>query len=869
MNNINKHSNRILSLQNTDVLTFNHSLFTKIKSNMKTLFFQLNRFSLVLLLIGCLASDTTFAQTPGSLDTGFVPPHIPAFNSGTGADVYIRTVVLQDDGKILIGGNFTKYNGTKINRIARLNPDGSLDHTFDPGTGPDYDVYAIAVQHDGKILVGGHFKSYNGTIRNYIVRINDDGSLDTSFNPGTGADYTVRSIVVQPDGKILIGGGFSKYNGTTRKGIARLNTNGSLDTSFNPGTGANGFITSISLQEDGKILIGGSFALYNGVARNNIARLNANGSTDLSFYPGLGTDGAINTIAIQPDGKILVGGQFKTYNDADRNNIVRIKTNGDLDGEFNPSKGTNRAISSINVQVGGRILISGDFTSFNGTSRNRIARLNANGSLNTSFSPTTGANEYVETVLAQSDGKILMVGGFTKYEGVSCNRIARINDNGSLDKGSAFNGIIRAMEVQPDGKVLVGGAFSGARNRVARLFDNGSLDNAFWASGAEINGDVHSISLLSDKRIVLAGNATNWGGSKRNGIARFYENGSFDGSLLNPASGPNDVIRSVTVLSSGKMLVGGSFTTYDGRNRSGIVRLLNNGMLDKDFNQSTGTNGEVYTVVVQPDGRILIAGDFTSYNGIQRNRIARLHEDGRLDTAFDPGMGANSYVETMAIQPDGKILIGGWFSRYDGTSRNRIARLNQDGSLDTTFDPGIAANNDIFSIALQEDGKVIIGGQFTQYNDVTRNRVARLYPDGSLDTEFDPGVGANAAVHSITILPDGNILIAGDFTQYDGTERGRIARIFGGNTTTTNTGDYLEMDGITLYPNPAKDVININGVVENAEIHIYDISGKVRYSTKSLGEQTTIPLNGYSNGMYLIRIQNQGESVTKKFVISN
>jgi uncharacterized delta-60 repeat protein len=265
----------------------------------------------------------TLAQT-GSIDHSFNPTDI-GFGNGDGANNWVRSTVLQPDGKILIGGSFTAYNGTTRNSIARLNADGSLDASFNPGTGANDWVHSIALQPDGKILIGGKFTAYNGTTRNRIARLNTDGSLDASFNPGTGADHWVNSIALQPDGKILIGGEFTAYNGTTSNYIARLNTDGSLDASFNPRTGADHWVNSIALQPDGKILIGGYFDTYNGTTRNRIARLNTDGSLDASFNPGTGANDGVRSIALQPDGKILIGGLFTAYNGTGRNRVARIR----------------------------------------------------------------------------------------------------------------------------------------------------------------------------------------------------------------------------------------------------------------------------------------------------------------------------------------------------------------------------------------------------------------------------------------------------------------------------------------------------------------------------------------------------------------
>jgi uncharacterized delta-60 repeat protein len=198
-------------------------------------------------------------------------PNFSGYSTG-GGDV--RSIVQQPDGKIICGGAFTSFNGVARNRIARLNTDGSLDATFNPISGFNGIIYSLSVQQDGKIICGGAFTSFNGVARNRIARLNADGSLDASFNPGTGFNigsfsYGVKSMAIQPDGKIICGGDFTSFNGVIRNRIARLNTNGTLDTFFNPGTGFDNPIYSLSIQSDGKIICGGEFSSFNGVDRND------------------------------------------------------------------------------------------------------------------------------------------------------------------------------------------------------------------------------------------------------------------------------------------------------------------------------------------------------------------------------------------------------------------------------------------------------------------------------------------------------------------------------------------------------------------------------------------------------------------------
>jgi uncharacterized delta-60 repeat protein len=252
-------------------------------------------------------------NSDGSLDTGF--------NPGTGADGDVKAMALQADGKVFIGGSFRKVNGVARYQFARLNSDGSLDISFNPAV-LDTTVLSIALQADGKLLLGGWFTMP----RNHVVRLNDDGSLDTSFNPLTNANDTIGSVVLQADGKMFIGGSFTTVGGWASQGLARLNSNGSLDATFLPAnTVACGIVCALVVQSDGKLLIG--------AGTSPPSRLNSDGSLDTSFNTGTGANGGVYSMALQADGKLWIGGNFTAVNGVTRNHIARLHTgDADVDG---------------------------------------------------------------------------------------------------------------------------------------------------------------------------------------------------------------------------------------------------------------------------------------------------------------------------------------------------------------------------------------------------------------------------------------------------------------------------------------------------------------------------------------------------------
>jgi uncharacterized delta-60 repeat protein len=369
---------------------------------------------------------TAFAWRPMG---AFAASVVDGFNPN--AKEGVSSIALQSDGKILVGGHFTSIGGQTRNHIARLNPDGTLDTTFVDPNANDL-VHSIAVQTDGKILVVGCFTSMGGQTRNHIARLNPDGTLDTTFvDPNANAN--VYSIAIQSDGKILVGGYFRFIFGQSRDSIARLNPDGTLDTTF-VDLKANSLVYSIAVQTDGKILVGGNFTSIGGQTRNCIARLNPDGTVDTTFNPKFVKNilPSVYSIAVQTDGKILVGGHFTSIGGQTRNYIARLNPNGTLDTTF-VDPNANKGVLSIAVQTDGKILVGGWFTSIGGQTRNHIARLNPNGTLDTTFVDLKAKpdNSVFSSIAIQSDGKILVGGYFTSIGGQTRNHIARLNPDGT------------------------------------------------------------------------------------------------------------------------------------------------------------------------------------------------------------------------------------------------------------------------------------------------------------------------------------------------------------------------------------------------------------------------------------------------------
>ena len=405
----------------------------------------------------CLGALALFAvrlaeanvSVPGQLDVGFVP--------SPGTDDTINVVVPQPDGKVIAAGRFTKANGVSRNRIARFNSDGSLDASFDPGIGPDGDIFAAVLQPDGRIIVAGRFTMFTGFTRNRIARLNADGTVDPSFGFSAGINNTPLALALQQDGRIIVGGQFSQIDLVQRFNLARLNSDGTVDLTFDPGNGPNGDVNAIAIQSDDRIVIGGTFIGYNGLARGGVARVLSDGSVDLTFDPGVGTGGNVFALALQANRQIVIGGRFAQYAGNNRSFIARVNDDGSLDLGFNPIP--NNWIQAILLQPDGHLTIGGLLTKVNGFTRNRIARLNVDGSLDTSFDPGAGfagslTNDatQVRSLALQRAGRIVVGGTFTSYNGVTRTNIARL-----FAGEAALQNISARAHVFTGERVLIGG----------------------------------------------------------------------------------------------------------------------------------------------------------------------------------------------------------------------------------------------------------------------------------------------------------------------------------------------------------------------------------------------------------------------------
>jgi len=757
----------------------------------------------------------------GTLDPDFTPV----------ASGNVERLALQADGKILVAGQFSSLCGQSRAYVGRLNADGTLDTNFNARA--DGQVNCMAVQPDGMIIMGGWFGTLGGQTSKYMGRLNSDGTADTAFKSVT---YNiVEALALQADGKILVGGWNSLMGDPPWGSLRRLNPDGSVDTGFDPG--ATGFIYSLAVQVDGRILVGGTFDTLGGQTRKNIARLNADGSLDMTFDPGV--EGVLKSLALQADGKILVGGSFSSIAGEARKNIGRLNNTESavqhlscdgnqiiwLRGGSCPEVGRTTFEISTNNGADWSPLGFGTRTNggwhLDGLSAATNANIRARGYLSGGLN--NGSTWFVENIagpliiLNQPVNCTNLAGTAAKFRVVAAGSDPMsyqwFKDAVPLTEGSNYLGtqsstltVSNVLGADAGGySVVISNVFGSVTSLVATLtvtdpiiagtftteyvtagdtvaFDakaKGSepLRYQWLRNGLDLTNITSGVWTLTNAQAMDAGLYTlfvsNQFGTASQSLKRIYVNESTP-DTFNPDVGGS--VRALAAHADGRILIGGSFTNIAGYERNGIGRVNPDGTLDLSFHPEAA--GTVNCLAVQEDGKILVGGGFTNLAGQPLTGIGRLNPDGSLEAGFQPS--PNDTVNCFALQPDGKILVGGSFTNIAGYARNRIARLNSDGTLDTSFAATAGGDFDVYSLALQRNGQILVGGGFTNLAGQLRSGIGRLNTDGSLDHTFNPAaekvlVGLSpdhqevvytylpGCVFSLAVRTDGKILAGGDF----------------------------------------------------------------------------------------------------------
>jgi uncharacterized delta-60 repeat protein len=734
------------------------------------------------------ATDTEYFHNVGILNSDLTKD--TSFNIGSNGGFYatgsfdtafttssINNGAQQADGKIVLIGSFAFFEGQAVGRIIRLNLDGTIDTSFNSGgTGfaSGSFITSIKIQTDGKIILAGSFNTYNGTSVGRIIRLNSDGSIDTGFTIGTGPNNTVQTVDIQSDGKILIGGTFTSYNGVTINRLARLNVDGTLDTSFNIGTGFDNSVNDVKISTLG-IYVCGSFTSFNGASGtviSNLIRLNSNGTRDTGFAKSFNTGTETRSICVLPDNSVVIGGTFSTNNSGNiLVGLARYNSNGTTFSNFRTvgnhiaGSGSSGVVKVIYIASDNSLLVCGPFQKFGYKFPSRyFAKVNIDGS-----DPTTppsfgfinfkgvGTGNIINNIVELSGGKILLMGNFLISSTSNFN--SKPNDIYNLVKIQGSNSFTTLnLKSTQIGASSVYGFYLDHLNNI---YIYGEI--AYTPEGA-----------YSYRRILKFDNQGNL----------LYD----DPINLNNVMEDNIAyVSNITRLSDGNFLVIGQFKAAFGNYVNAIVKISESGVFLSTPGASNISVGSSTVIKEDSDGKVYVGGVFFSMSFVggasSYTALFRLNSNMTIDNSLAFNLSnsstiANTSVVDMAIQSDGKIIIIGGFDRYSSTSRRYIARLNYDGSLDTTFDVGTgffttasSSSTDSLSTSsmiLQNDGKVIVCGRFISYNGFSSRGIIRLNSDGSVDTTFNVGTGFDLKVDRIYMTSDGKIHAVGDFRSYNG-----------------------------------------------------------------------------------------------------
>jgi len=690
---------------------------------------------------------------------------------------YILSIIQKEDSTYL-HGYFTGYNyGSKTwttTHLMKLNDDLTIDFAWDAEPGPNqvfYEEETMMEQWwDGKIILTGSFSSFQGYSRNAIVRINTDGTIDLTYDVGTGftgnSQYTSPSAI-DSQGRAIITGLYTHYNGNYSPRITRINQDGLYDNTLIVGDGFNNTTQDVLMSSagDDSFFVTGYFTAYKGAwCPSGIVKLEENGDVDWSFDAGIGFTLTIHPwpiymLRIPGETSFYCFGRFNAYKGiattapGNYGSIVKLKENGDLDPTFDSgtgfshiaSWGSNPIVygypSTGTIIWGDKLLIkSWEFASYNGVDSMWSIILNSDGSVYYAFSEDEGLGEPI-------------VIGNTLYISIL---------------GECIYKIFEHVPPTTSTTTTIG----------IKLLDN-------YMTSIDVTYDCNI------PKIIVFGQWGLWGTENATRLSKFDLCGNLDAAFeANISTGPNDsayVSSRATVAADGSIYVSGFFTTWKGSSQNRFIKLNADGTEDSSFDIGTGFDGYTSAPLIDSDGSVFIGGGYDNYKGVSYENLVKLDQNGDNVAGFSIGTGFdNSTIWVLDAGANNKIYVHGYFSTYNGDTVNHVVRIDKTtGARDVTFDIGAGPNNaggpgiEPMVGFVDANNKLVLTSRFfTEWDGSSANGIIRLNTNGSIDTAFMANVGTGFDVGPMTIFEDGSkYVISGDFTTYNGTPVTKIIRL--------------------------------------------------------------------------------------------
>lgn len=728
----------------------------------------------------------------------------PSFRSGIapnlrGPDGPVFAMAEGSDSTVVLAGDFARVNGVPRNAIARLLPDGTLDPAFAPTAAPDGAIRSVTVTLNGSVIVAGEFSHWgNVAAGDHCVRLKPDGSLDESFTSSPPFTGSISQILSLADQSLLVVG--KRFDGGAMQAfLQHRGSDGTVDPGFQPTLPADAALNSLAREATGTLLVGGRFQEFDGRPATNLVRLRADLTLEEGFQSGpAAAAGELYGVAAAGDGRIAIGGVVT--NPSPTSVLGVLNSQGEPDPAFERSGEPFQPVSAVAFDTAGNLLVVEDF----------LGQL----SFFHRFS-SSGAHSYLEfegisggaAPLARSNGHVLWaLDGSTRIQDSVWSWLLETLPDGTVhpqfNPGPGLPGDlpwpIHTLAWMPDGDVVAPGP-TGLRTNLStgaiafqqdlvRLDSTGAVEPGFRVNANTFEAGFNDLIPTEDGGLLVAGglNAIQWD-TRSPLVAQLNPDGSLNptfrsGMRLNDFFWPASVFSTIR-LGDGRVLVAGTYTLQKtgGVNETTLFgRFLPDGSRDPAFklitSLQTRTSAAISAFAVLDSDHYLLWGR-TSSSGPATLFTYSAQGESTPGPALEAESSLSLRVNHITRQPDGRILIAGDFGRIGALPRRNLARLLPDLSVDPGFDVGAGPDGPVTAVAELADGRLLVAGTFTHWNGESRRRLVLLNPDGSVDPAFDAGTGPDDVIYKLVEQSDGRVLAGGRFGSIDGRGSPRLARL--------------------------------------------------------------------------------------------